>query len=258
MIQNKLLPFIENVDYSIVNNELVALPKTRQVEQIIHHEAIAEVVGVPAHGIIPAEFDAQGNEISPAQPGQEEIIAVAAQEAYDEVILVDEEYFEAIPSMSEVKLSCIADMALAIEEYLSDKAELRDPENDSINIVDGRIFSWGFTNIPQPSVDELYGAYLVSEVKQAEILRVKTLKELGAKSRLACQNCLDIIAGFNLQRQLTAEQITAMQSSFSTIQTALMTSRPTSAKFLIEALTPDGVIVTEIMKSSILAELEEF
>jgi len=167
-VQTKLLPLIENVDYSIVNNELVAIAKTREVEQIIHHEAIAEVVGVPAHDIIPAEFDAQGNEISPAQPAQEAIIAVAGQAAYDETILVDEQYFEAIPSMSEVKLSCIADMALAVEEYLSDKAELRDPENDSINIVDGRIFSWGFANIPQPSVDELYNAYLAKLPKVAQ------------------------------------------------------------------------------------------
>jgi hypothetical protein len=180
MIQDKLLPLLENIDYTIASGELLPLPKIRQVEQIIHHEAIAEVVGVPAHGIIPAEFDAQGVEISPAQPAQEEILAVAPVAAYDEVILVDEEYFEVLPSMQEVKLSCIEDVALAIEEYLADKAELRDPENDSINIVDGRIHSFNFTNIPQPSVDELYDAYLAKKPKvEQEAVNAAALKYLA-------------------------------------------------------------------------------
>lgn len=47
------------------------------------------------------------------------------------------------------------DIALLIEEYLKDKSELRDLENDSINIVDNQIHSWNFTNIPQPSMEEL-------------------------------------------------------------------------------------------------------
>lgn len=148
-IQEKLLPLIENTDYKIKEGELIPLPKIRQVEQTIHHEAIEEVIAVPEEGIE----------------------AVEAVEAYDEVVLTDETYYEVIPSMSEVKLSCIDDVVLAIEEYLADKAELRDPENDSINIVENRIHSWGFTNIPQPSVDELYDAYLakVPKVEQEQI-----------------------------------------------------------------------------------------
>jgi hypothetical protein len=138
------------------------------------------VIGQEAHGIIPAEFDAQGNEIHPAQPAQEFIQAVPAVPAYDEVILVDEEYFENIPSINSVKLSCIEDVAIAVGEYLADKTELRDPENDSINIVDNNIFSWGFANIPQPSIDELFNAYNAAIVKnnQAQI-NAEALKYLA-------------------------------------------------------------------------------
>lgn len=47
------------------------------------------------------------------------------------------------------------DIALCINEYLKDKQELRDLVNDSINIVDNQIYSWNFTNIPQPTKEEL-------------------------------------------------------------------------------------------------------
>lgn len=170
-IQQLLQPLIENTDYSIQNGEPVALPKTRQVEQIISHPEIAAVAGQSATQEVPATFDEEGNELTPLIPAQEEIVAVEFQAAYDEVLVIEETYYENIPSMDEVKASAISDVALAIEEYLADKSELRDPENDSINIVDNRIFSWGFTNIPQPSVDELYDAYLAKlpKVEQAEI-----------------------------------------------------------------------------------------
>lgn len=47
------------------------------------------------------------------------------------------------------------DIQLLINEYLKDKADLRDAENDSLNIVDNQIFSWNFTNILQPTKEEL-------------------------------------------------------------------------------------------------------
>lgn len=146
-IQNLLLPFIENIDYEIVGCEIISLAKTRQIEQIISHPEIAAV------------------------EASEGIPAVEFQAAYDETILVDETYYENIPTMDELKASAISDVAIAIEEYLADKSELRDPENDCINIVDNRIFSWSFSNIPQPNISQLYDAFLAGSAKntQAEV-----------------------------------------------------------------------------------------
>lgn len=167
-IQQKLLPLIENTDYAIQNGELTPLPKVRVVEQIIPHAEIPAVVGQEAHGIIPATFDASGNELTPMIPAQEFIAAVAAIPAYDEVILVNETYYEVLPTLDEVKLSCIADVAIAVSEYLADKTELRDIENDSLNIVNNNIYSWGFSNIPQPSISELYDANLAAIAKNSQ------------------------------------------------------------------------------------------
>lgn len=79
----------------------------------------------------------------------------------------------------------------------------------------------------------------------------------GARARAVCQDCLDIIAGFNIDRVLTGAQVTQMQQTFGTIEALLRANRPASAKPLIEALTPDGVLVTQEMKSVILDVLAE-
>lgn len=85
----------------------------------------------------------------------------------------------------------------------------------------------------------------------------KEMLQKGALARKVCQDCLDIIAGFNIDRTLTAEQITQMQQTFGTIETLLRANRPASAKPLITALVPDGVLVTEQMKETVLAVLNE-
>jgi hypothetical protein len=47
------------------------------------------------------------------------------------------------------------DIVLLVNEYLKEKEDLRDLENDSLNIVDNQIMEWSFSNIPQPSMEEL-------------------------------------------------------------------------------------------------------
>lgn len=47
------------------------------------------------------------------------------------------------------------DIALCINEYLKDKSEMRDIQNDYLNIVDGQIHTWAFANIQQPTQEEL-------------------------------------------------------------------------------------------------------
>lgn len=80
----------------------------------------------------------------------------------------------------------------------------------------------------------------------------------GHKARQVCEACLDLIAGINLERSLTGEQISQMQNSFGQIQMALLTSRPSAAKAAITALQPDGVLITEEMKESVLELLVEY
>jgi hypothetical protein len=178
-IQQLLLPFIENIDYKLEAGQIIPLPKVRKVKQIILHPEVAAVTGQENHGIIPATFDANGNELTPMIPAQEFIPSIPYSPAYEEEIEVDETYFENVPSMDSLKLFAIKDMALAVSEFLADKSNLRD-EDDSINIVDNNIHSWRFVNIPQPSIDELYNAYnsAISKNNQAEINR-QALKYLA-------------------------------------------------------------------------------
>lgn len=166
-INELLLPFIENIDYKLEAGQIVPLPKVRKAIQVISHPEIAAVAGQKAQPITPATFDASGNELTPMIPAKKYIKGVKYQAAYEEEIEVDETYFEAIPSMDSLKAFAIKDMALAVSEFLADKSDLRDPEEDSINIVNNNIFSWGFANIPQPSIEELYDCYQAALAKQA-------------------------------------------------------------------------------------------
>lgn len=221
------LGLVEGIDFSLTDNSFEMLPKTQMVE------------------IEPAVLDEEGNVISEAVMEEQEYTPeppTAAQlEAANKEVILDE-----------------SDIVLLINEYLSDKQHLKDIDNDCINIVNGRIYEWNYVNIPQPSIDELVAlAPIVASKQQAEASKQAKL-QAGKKAREACLKCLDIIAGYNLEQELTAEQITEMQTTFAPIQTALMTSRPSTAKALITALTPDGILVSQELKDLVLAELAEY
>ena len=80
----------------------------------------------------------------------------------------------------------------------------------------------------------------------------------GKMAREACQMVLDLIAGYNLDRQLTQQQISQMQMDFYNIDQALRASRPTTAKGLIQQIEADGVLVTSEMKASCLELLQDY
>jgi hypothetical protein len=81
---------------------------------------------------------------------------------------------------------------------------------------------------------------------------------IGKLARNACQSVLDLISGYNIDRELSAEQVTAMQVGFSDIEKALQSNRPSSAKQLISQVTVDGVVVTQEMKDIALELLKDF
>lgn len=80
----------------------------------------------------------------------------------------------------------------------------------------------------------------------------------GKAARKACEDVLDLIAGFNFDRELTGPQITEMQTTFSNAEAALRASRPTMAKAFISSITPDSILVTAEMKSLCLELLNNY
>lgn len=104
---------------------------------------------------------------------------------------------------------------------------------------------------PDDFIQDITTQYNAEENKKQKIIE-------GAKARQACQNVLDLVAGYNLDNELTAEQITSMQTTFSSIFQLLLANRPSSAKSLISAIEPDGVIVTSQMKQDCLDLLANY
>lgn len=176
--------------------------------------------------------------------------------------LVTENYFENIPSLQELKAELLGEenCKLAIEKYLEDKRNLIDAENDSLNVdlfLKGGL-GWRFANIPAPSLDLLISllpsalsAKAEQEAKQAKI-------EAGKQAREVCEKVLDLIAGYNLSRSLSIEQITQMQALLSNSEAALRAGRPSLAKSLISAIIPDEVLVTAQMKADALELLANY
>lgn len=82
--------------------------------------------------------------------------------------------------------------------------------------------------------------------------------QAGIQAREVCQRVLDFITGSNLDKELTIEQITSMQQTYSQAELALKSSRPTLAKQLITLITADGVIVTEEEKEICLQMLQNY
>ncbi len=234
------LGFIEGVDFELTEIGFNMLPKTREAIEVIHHDEVLEVL------------DNNGNVITPYTPAFNENIP------YQEVYTPDSPTEETLQDAQNNILVNESDIALLLEKYLKDKSEFRDQENDSINIVENRIHSWTFANIPQPTIAELAILAPIVKLKKEETSRKDSLLHKGKKARQACLDCLDLIAGFNLDRALTATQITEMQNTFAQVQMALMTSRPSSAKALISSIAVDDILLTEQMKSDVLGILAEY
>ena len=210
-----------------------AYTETINVKNTIHHEAVEAIL------------DEQGNVITPA---------VAA---YDEVVDAVETYFENLPNFEELKYSLIENVGAAINEWLSTKTFVKS-EDDGI-CISSNGFDWFFKNIEKPKMEELYFSYQQLLAKETEETRKQLIVSTGRKAREACDQALDIISGYNQNRELTPEQITEMATTFTPILNALsILKRPGVAKGLIEVAAVDGVIVTEQMKTDLLDALKDF
>lgn len=97
----------------------------------------------------------------------------------------------------------------------------------------------------------------ISAQVEAEAAKVSKILA-GQKAREACQKVLDYVAGENLDKELTIQQISELQATFSQAEAALRAGRPTFAKMFISAIEADGVLVSEEMKSTCLELLADF
>ena len=91
-----------------------------------------------------------------------------------------------------------------------------------------------------------------------EIIKMELISQriqLGRQDRIKCEATLDLIAGYNRERSLTIEQITQMQSMFAQAESLLRANRPDFAAQVINAIEPDGVIITQEMKDDVLSLL---
>lgn len=89
-------------------------------------------------------------------------------------------------------------------------------------------------------------------------LAIEAKIAIGKKAKEACENVLDLISGYNLNRSLTVEQISVMQTNFASIEKALQSGRPSLAKAYISQVIADGVLVTEEMKDMALLLLADY
>lgn len=92
---------------------------------------------------------------------------------------------------------------------------------------------------------------------EAEQIKIQRIKD-GAKARSTCQSVLDFVAGYNIERNLTVEQIGQMQNDFGAILSLLLASRPSSAKTLIQSANVDGIIITQELIDNCLQLLADY
>lgn len=85
----------------------------------------------------------------------------------------------------------------------------------------------------------------ITEEHNKKILMLDKM-EKGRLARAVCDQVLDLIAGFNLDNNLSAEDITEMQQTFGNIELALRSARPTTAKALISAVIPSELVSQEM------------
>jgi len=124
------LGLTEAVDYNIVDNAIVMLPKTRMVEQVIEHEATEE------------------------------------QGAYTETVMVEEQYTPAAPSQDqldraelELRVADLGDVMELVGEYLKDHVANEDesinPEAFAVAHINDPSSSFWRMSIAKPSLAQL-------------------------------------------------------------------------------------------------------
>jgi hypothetical protein len=101
--------------------------------------------------------------------------------------------------------------------------------------------------------ESLKSAYLAA--KAAEDALNAGLQEV-ARLRAAGQRVISLVILRNGAKNLTDEQVIALHATYATVKSFLEDGSLVRAKAAVEAITPDGVIMTVDDKTAILAEIE--
>lgn len=194
---------------------------------LIKSEFIIQEYKAPIEGVV-------------AQPEKwvkgEEVLFEAPIDLTDYVYHAAIEGVEAVAEVPEVKELRVIDQTQGMEE------ELQVWLSGNIHkYPEGYIVEW-------IDLTEEWNKKLAIEAKIA----------IGKKAKEACENVLDLISGYNLNRELTVEQISVMQTNFASIEKALQSGRPSLAKAYISQVVADGVLVTEEMKEMALLLLADY
>lgn len=89
------------------------------------------------------------------------------------------------------------------------------------------------------------------ESEQADLALIKS----GKDSTNKCNKVLNYISGYNQSSNFTLEQINTMISTFSGVNAYLRAGMPETALLAASAAIPDGVVVTEELKTKIVSML---
>ena len=166
----------------------------------------------------------------------EEVLFEAPSDLTDYIYHAAIEGVEAVAEVSELKELRVIDQTQGMEEELNVWLS-----GNIHKYPEGYVVEW-------IDLTEEWNKKLAIEAKIA----------IGKKAKEACENVLDLISGYNLNRELTVEQISVMQTNFSSIEKALQSGRPSLAKAYISQVIADGVLVTEEMKEMALLLLADY
>lgn len=110
-----------------------------------------------------------------------------------------------------------------------------------------------------------------NQVEQFTVSRIEDITEeynmrvnvahyvaVGEPDDYTCKRCINLIRGYNKERNLTTAQILEMISTFSSIDATLKNGMAQAAKGLISQVAVDGVIVTDDLKTMLLYILKEY
>lgn len=87
---------------------------------------------------------------------------------------------------------------------------------------------------------------------------IANIEASGKKAREACQSVIDLVTGFNLSSANGSQAANQMTAQFGTALSMLDPCRPGRAKYEIQQIPVDGVLITEQLKSLVLSKLSAY
>lgn len=166
---------------------------------------------------------------------EEQEILDENEESFDppqfETVVIQEAIYEIQPVLISPVVYEMEQVEIGIDEEENPIYEER------IKLVDVLVAPQNYEVIIEDVTDEVIKRDLVLE-KRAK----------GKAAAEACNAVLELVGGFNIDRELTFEQKNEMKVLFAEANEALKERQPGYAKYFINSLVPDGILLTQEMK----------